>query len=132
MASDHVDAAEVAADWTPRLARALDHAVDVRDGGGVPAERFADVHFADLLADPLGVVESIYARFGFELSGEAADRMRAFIAANPQGKHGAHRYRASQYGIDVGVERERFRRYQERFGIEAEPDEPRAGRVRDL
>jgi hypothetical protein len=110
MASDRVDAAEVAADWTPRLARALHHAIDVRDGGVVPAGRFADVRFPDLLANPFGVVESIYARFGLELSGEGADRMRAFIAENPQGKHGVHRYRAAEYGIDVARERERFRR----------------------
>ena len=61
-----------------------------------------------------------------------AARMRAFVAENPQGKHGVHRYRASEYGIDVGRERERFRRYRERFGIEAEPEGPREGRVRDL
>lgn len=132
MASDGVDAAEAAADWTPRLARALDHAVEVRDGGGISAERFADVHFEALLADPLAVVEKIYDRFGIELSGDAADRMRSFIAANPPGKHGVHGYRPEEYGIDVPRERERFRRYSERFGIEAEPAGPRRGWVRDL
>jgi len=132
MASDRVDAAEVAADWTPRLAGALEHAIDVRDGGAIAPERFADVHFGALLSDPLAVVESIYARFGLELGGPAADRMRSFVAANPQGKHGVHRYRPQEYGIDVPRERERFRRYSERFGIEPEPEGPREGRVRDF
>jgi hypothetical protein len=60
--------------------------------------------------------------------------MRAFVAANPQGKHGVHRYRASEYGLEPAQERERFRRYTERFGIEAEPEgEATAGAlVRDL
>jgi len=132
MTSDRVDAAEVATDWTPRLARALEHAIEVRDGGKIAPDRFSDVHFGALLADPMAVVEGIYARFGLELSGEAADRMRRFVADNPQGKHGVHRYRPREYGIDVPRERERFRRYSERFGILPEPEGPREGRVRDF
>jgi len=132
MSSDAVDAAEVAADWTPRLARALEHALDVRERGGFPQARFFDLHFRDLLADPLAAVESIYDHFGLELSGRAADAMRAFITDNPQGKHGVHRYRPEEYGLDVVRERERFRRYSEHFGIEPESAGEQRGVVRDL
>ncbi len=132
MSSEAVDAFEVAADWTPRLARALERAIDVRDSGSLPAERFHDVHFRALLADPMKVVEGIYGHFGIELSGVAADRMRSFISENPQGKHGVHHYAPAEYGLDVGTERERFARYTTRFAIEPEPDGPIAGRVRDL
>lgn len=132
MSSESVDPHAVAADWTPRLARALDRAIDVRDGGGLPADRFHDVWFPDLLADPMKVVEGIYGHFGIELSGEAADRMRAFVAENPQGKHGVHRYAPAEYGLRADAVRERFARYTERFGVEPEPVGPLAGRVRDL
>jgi hypothetical protein len=132
MSSDAVDPYEIAADWTPRLARALERAIDVRDGGRVPAQRFHDVHFRTLLGDPMKVVEGIYGHFGLELSGEAADRMRAFIAENPQGKHGVHRYAPEEYGLDVPRERARFARYTDRFGIEPEGEGPIAGRVRDM
>ena len=132
MSSDAVDPFEIAADWTPRLALALDRATAVRDSGRFPADRFHDVHFREFLADPLKTVEGIYRHFGIELTGEAADRMRRFIDENPQGKHGVHRYAAAEYGLDVGVLRERFARYTDRFGIEPEPEGPIAGRVRDL
>jgi len=132
MGSDAVDAAEVAADWTPRLAAALEHAIDVRDSGRFPAEHFCDVQFPDLLANPLGVVRRIYTHFGLELGDEADQRMRDFVAANPQGKHGTHFYRPEEYGLDVPTERERFRRYTERFGIEAEAEGRQGGAVRDL
>jgi hypothetical protein len=132
MSSDAVDPAEIAADWTPRLARALDRATDVRDSGRFPAERFYDVHFRAFLADPMKVIEGIYGHFGIELTGEAADAMRRFIDANPQGKHGLHRYEPEEYGLDVADERARFARYTTRFGIEPEPAGPVAGRVRDL
>lgn len=132
LASDAVDAREVAADWTPRLAKVLHRAIDVRDSGRFAKDRFLDVHFPDLLADPMGVVEGIYAHFGFDLPGEAADAMREFIADNPQGKHGHHRYTPEEYGLDVAAERERFRAYTERFGIEPETRGVQAGSVRDL
>ena len=61
-----------------------------------------------------------------------ADRMRAFVADNPQGAHGLHRYRPEEYGLDVERERERFRRYSERFGIEPESAGPQPGAIRDL
>jgi hypothetical protein len=132
MSSEAVDPHVVAADWTPRLARVLERAIDVRDGGGFPAERFYDVSFPALLADPMKVVEGIYGHFGISLSGEAADRMRAFIDDNPQGKHGMHRYAPADYGLRADAVRERFRRYTERFGVEPEAEGPLAGRVRDL
>ncbi len=132
MTSDAVDAREVAADWTPRLAKVLDRATQVRDSGRFAPERFCDMHFPDLLKDPMGVVERIYDHFDFTLSGEAADAMRAFIADNPQGKHGMHRYSPEAYGLDPARERERFGRYMERFGIESETSSAQAGAVRDL
>jgi len=132
MSSDAVDPCEIAADWTPRLARVLDRATSVRDSGRFAAERFYDVHFRSFLADPMKVIEHIYGHFGIELTGDAADRMRRFVDENPQGKHGVHRYAPAEYGLDVATERVRFARYAERFGIEPEPEGPVAGRVRDL
>ncbi len=37
-----------------------------------------------------------------------------------------------EYGLDVPQERERFRRYTERYGIEPEASGPVSGQVRDL
>jgi hypothetical protein len=132
MASDGVDAREVAADWTPRLAKVLHRAVDVRDSGRFAPERFYDMHFPDLLKDPMGVVERIYDHFDLPLRGEAADAMRAFIADNPQGKHGMHRYTPEEYGLDREREWERFGRYARRFGIEPETAGGQVGALRDL
>jgi len=132
MASDRVDAREVAADWTPRLAKVLQRAIEVRDSDRFGKDQFLDVQFPELLADPMAVVERIYGHFGFELTGAAADAMRAFIADNPQGKHGHHRYLPEEYGLDVAAERERFGAYTSRFGIEVETAGGQRGVVRDL
>jgi Ni/Co efflux regulator RcnB len=63
--------------------------------------RFCDVAYDDFAADPLGTVESVYARFGLPLSGRAADAMRALLREQ-QGAGGArpaHRYALSDFGL---------------------------------
>ncbi len=120
MGSDHVDGRTVAGDWCPRLAFMFDQAMRVRDSGKYPKERFYDMKFRDLVGNWRGVVERIYDQFGLELKGDAVDAMGRFMDANKQGKDGKHAYTPEQYGIDVPTERERFRRYTDRYGIEAE------------
>lgn len=120
MGSDHVDGREVAADWCPRLAFMFEKAMLVRDSGAYPQERFYDMHFRDLVGNWRGVVERIYDQFGLELRGDALAAMSRFMKANEQGKDGKHAYTPEQYGIDVPTERERFRRYTDRYEIEAE------------
>ncbi|MFP8881811.1 MAG: sulfotransferase [Myxococcota bacterium] len=132
MSSDAVDPAEIASDWTPRLAAALDHAIDVRESGSAASGSVFDMHFTEFLTDPMSVVEKIYDHFDLELTGDAADAMCVFIAENPQGKHGLHRYTPEEYGLDVATERERFARYTGRFGIEPEAAGSIEGKLRDL
>lgn len=79
--------------------------------------RFVDVHFQELMADPIAVVRRILGVAGSALSTEAEQRMRAWIAANPKGKHGGHEYAAEDFGIDVPERRDALRFYTERFGV---------------
>jgi hypothetical protein len=62
----------------------------------------------------------VYERFGFAFAPELGDRIRAYVARKPRGKHGAHSYDFAALGRDAREERERFRSYQERFGVPSE------------
>jgi hypothetical protein len=66
------------------------------------------------------MVRCIYQHFGLNLTQDAEERMRRFLAANPKDKHGAHQYRLADAGLDVAAERRRFAPYQERFAIQSE------------
>jgi hypothetical protein len=92
-------------------------ALAVRDGGTVPAERFFDVSYTDLLRDPLGIVRRIYAHFDMPLTDVAENRMRRFLAENPKDKHGKHEYSLEQFGLDRDEEWKRYVWYRERFGL---------------
>jgi hypothetical protein len=75
-----------------------------------------DILYEELLADPLGVVKKIYHKHGIPLSNMAEAKMKVFIAANPQHKHGAHKYRTDDFGIAEHQITERFEDYMEQFG----------------
>jgi hypothetical protein len=97
---------------------ALRRAVRFRDRLG--DVRFADVFFGDLVADPVGAVEQAYARFELPLSAQARADMAEWAAANPRGRHGAHRYRLEDYGLDPAAVRRRFDFYTRRFAVPIE------------
>jgi hypothetical protein len=121
MGSDDVDPLEIAEDWTARIKRVLEHSIAVRAQEKFPKAQFYDMYFQDFVTDQFAVVEKIYDTFNLPMTGEAADRMKAFIADNPKDKHGIHRYSPDEYGVDPEQIRESFRPYMERFGLESEP-----------
>ena len=120
LASDESSIPEAAGEWADYLLEGLDRSVTAREDGTVPAGRIVDVHFAAFMADPFATIREVYERLGLELTAQAEARMRAFLAANPADKHGAHRYRFAETGLDAGELRERARRYQRYFDVPSE------------
>ena len=121
LASNDVDPIEIGADWTERLAGGLEASMRTRDRARLGPDRVIDVQFREFVGNEIETVRRIYEHFGLAFSAEAESRMRAFIAANPKDKHGAHRYRLSDAGLDATTERRRYRAYQERFAVPSEP-----------
>jgi Sulfotransferase family len=120
LASADVSISAVAAEWFEDIVLGLDRAVDARRDGTVPPGRAVDVLFRDFVSDPMAVVRTIYDRLDIELTQVAERAMRSFLAANPQEKHGGHRYSFADTGLDAGLLRERTRAYQDFFDIPEE------------
>ena len=74
----------------------------------VPAEQVVHVSFHDLVADPVKGALSIYERFGYSTDSKLADKMSAWLAANPSDKHGKHRYQLSDFGLTAEAVRRRL------------------------
>lgn len=115
--SNAPDPLRVGPEVSGMLAGDIERGLRARDGGCAAEERFFDVRYRSLVADPLGMVRSIYARFDLPLTSEAEERMRRYLAENPQHKEGRHNYSLAQFGLDVEQERARYRDYRERFGV---------------
>lgn len=71
-----------------------------RAEGSLP-DRFGDVRFADLMADPVAAIAGAYEQIGRELTAEHRQAIVDYLAAKPRGKHGVHRYTAADWGFDV-------------------------------
>lgn len=116
--SDADHTAYIADHWTDVLHRSVESLDTFR--AARPDVTIADVHYTDLVADPLATMERVYGMFGDSVTGQAADAMRAHVASRPKGQHGAHRYNLSEFGLTSGAVSERFADYVERYQITSE------------
>ncbi len=80
-----------------------------------------DFRYGEFMADPIGSVRAMYRYFGDELSERAEARMRAHLAASPQGRWGKHRYELADLGLTATAIRDEFADYIERFDLDNEP-----------
>jgi hypothetical protein len=121
MTSDSPTIPEIAAEWSEYVLDGLDRSVDAREQGLVAPERVVDVQFDEFTADPFATIHRVYDALGLDLTSDAEQRMRAFLAEHGREDHGAHRYTFADTGLDAGALRERARRYQQHFDVRSEP-----------
>lgn len=111
--SDDVDPLEVGREWSRKVARLVDRALDARERA--PADTFVDVRYEDLVADPIAEVRRVYERLDDPWSADLERGMRETLAGHPQHAFGRHRYRLEDFGlrrVDIDA---RFARYRARF-----------------
>ena len=118
--AEPLDPAEIGREVLQSWSEGLERGMHVRHGGPAGTERFFDVNYQQLLADPIGTVRRIYAHFALPLTAEAEDRMRSHLHDNPQHKHGRHAYDLKAFGLDGPSLDQQFASYREFFGIEPE------------
>lgn len=116
-ATDAVDPIAVGRQQVTLWSEMLRRGMAARDRRAAEADRFCDVQFNDLLADPIGCVRRVYAHFDTPLSSEAETRMRRYLAENPREKHGTHRYMLETFSIDPVRDGARFDAYCECYRI---------------
>jgi hypothetical protein len=116
--SDADHTAYIAEHWTQMLAESVDRTEAFRLAH--PEHEIIDVHYADLVGDPLRTIESIYASCDREFDDRARNAVSACVSANPKGRFGTHGYRLEDFGLHADALRERFAAYVARYGIPAE------------
>ena len=114
--SDHVDPVEIGRRILrsgPKLVSEGDHVRRSAD----PA-RFCDIHFTELMQDPISCVRRIYSHFNLPYTDLFERRMQQWLVENRREKHGRHRYQLEQFGLDPREIRERFAEYYQRHDIQ--------------
>ena len=115
---DEVDPARIGA-WQLQMWQArMEHAIAVR--ARCRPEQFFDIHFREVVEDPVRVIQRMYAHFALELDDIALERMREWRESHPPGQFGQHRYRARDFGLSESQMVERFKPYMDHFDVPAE------------
>ncbi|MGV0643335.1 sulfotransferase family protein [Mycolicibacterium sp. XJ879] len=116
--SDADHTAYIAEHWTRMLEVSIERIEAFRRAN--PGHTVLDVRYGDLVVDPVGTVEAIYAGCGRELSAQARKAISAYVGTHPRGRFGAHGYRLEDYGLAQGQIRERFADYIARYDVPPE------------
>jgi hypothetical protein len=117
LGSDAVDPLEIGAHWCGKWARALERAIAAR---AKREDRFLDVHYGPLVADPMAEVARIYAHAGLELDADAQRRMRRWAVENERERRPLHAYTLEEFGYSAAGLRKAFDAYCTRF-LDAAP-----------
>ena len=100
---------------------ALNNSALLRENGTVPA-RFVDVHFRDLLKDPVETLRRAYGAMERPFGDEHAERIRRYLADKPRGKFGTHHYTPEEWGYTAEGLRKTLAPYIEHFGVALETE----------
>jgi hypothetical protein len=76
-----------------------------------------DVFYESLVSDPIGTVRGIYSHFGLPWTEGYESTLKNYIQGNKKGKHGKHRYAASDYGLTEAEIAERMKFYIDNFEL---------------
>lgn len=105
----HLDSGAIGRAVMEWYAMSLEHGLQAR--AKYPEALFLDCSQAEFVDNPMGVVESVYSRFGLAMDDSARAALQAHIDANPKGKHGKHEYDLAEYGLTSAMIDERFAFY---------------------
>jgi len=99
--------------WSAGLTRATRARQERLDIEG----RIIDLGHGDIVADPMGTVRRIYARFDLPFGEDHRARIARFLDQNPAATRlGRHKHSPEQFGIDRDEVHERLADYYHRFG----------------
>lgn len=100
-------------------AQAMNAQVDWRLAGEPPIA-VADVHYKDLIVDPVATVAVLYDRFDIPFTKALEERILRHLDADRHGKGAKHRYSLADFGLDPDAIEAAFGRYIDFFDIERE------------
>ncbi|ETW04642.1 hypothetical protein H310_03830 [Aphanomyces invadans] len=58
-----------------------------------------DVTYEELVADPIQVVKSLYAKWNKDVTDEFVEKMQAYLSDKPKGKYGELKYSLEEFGL---------------------------------
>ena len=114
MVTDRVDVPKMADTLIRALEKAAAVSLEFREAN---PGLIHDVHYDQLVADPVGTVKGIYEHFGLPWPDGHERRLNDYVLDNPQGRHGEHHYSSPDFGLTDDAIAKRFAEYSAAFGF---------------
>jgi hypothetical protein len=108
---------QAAARETRLLLDGTEKFLQFRDAHPELADRFVDLKYSDLVAEPLAAIKQIYERLALPLSDAAVSRISAMAARRTRYRGVANQCNVAQLGREVQAQAQRFERYCSRFDL---------------
>jgi hypothetical protein len=118
VAVGHFDVDWVRENYSWQAVEHADRIMDYREKHG--EDSMIDVHYADLIREPIPTMKRLYAALGDAFTPEAEAAMQAWLDDNPQGKFGKHEYKLAEFGLTPDQVRAKFERYRSKYDVEPE------------
>lgn len=104
MRSDHVDLPMLAQFVAFGFQFSMEAVIDQRTDGTLPADQIADLHFRDLMRDPVAAIRKIYQQLNLPFDEtQMPERITRYLNDKPQGKFGRHRYSPEDIGLSASA-----------------------------
>jgi hypothetical protein len=120
MRSDEVDVGALANVMQVTYQFFLEGTITQRVDGTVPDDRIVDLHFVDLMADPVASLRRTYDALSLEWPTGHDQVITTYLQNKPKGKHGSHVYTLADVGLDNDSVRETYKNYVAHYGIHEE------------
>jgi hypothetical protein len=113
--TDHLDRHELAMHLSDLLAIGVERAMSARDELGDAG--IVDVYQADLGANTVETVKTIYQRTGLPLTADYLRLLDQKLTTKPRGHAGDYSYDMADFGLSAEQVRGKFQRYVDQFGL---------------
>lgn len=113
--SKQADMTEIGRDVTTQWQSGLTKTMAFRDQNPDIAANIMDVHYQDLVQQPMTVADRILAFANLQKSGAIEQKFQQYLAANPKGKHGSHTYSLAKFGLNEASLQSQFADYNARY-----------------
>lgn len=115
--TQEMDLTEIGRDVTNQWHRGLQQTMAFRQKHPELESMWMDVHYKELVANPLTTAEKILAFANVATEEKELALLQSYISSNPKNKHGSHQYSLEQFGLDEPSLSERFKNYNDQFNL---------------
>ena len=115
--ANRVNLKEIGQDVTRQWQLGLSSTMQQRTANSELDYRFLDMSYRDLVSNPLARMREIMAFCDLSSSETSSQIFEDYLAQNPKGKHGDHRYSLDQFGLSRNALEGIFADYKRQYAL---------------